>query len=50
VFTIKSDLGLSGVGYDLIVEWVRGILPKENKLKWKFYTAKSMIKFLGLGY
>jgi hypothetical protein len=27
VFTIKSDHGLSEVGYDKIIEWARSILP-----------------------
>jgi len=50
VFTIKSDHGLSEVGYDKIIEWARSILPEQNKLKENFYTAKSMMKPLGLGY
>jgi hypothetical protein len=50
VFTIKSDHGLSEAGCDKIIEWARSILPKENKLKENFYTAKSMMKPLGLGY
>jgi hypothetical protein len=50
VFTIKSDHGLSEVGYDKIIEWARSILPEGNRLKEKFYTAKSMMKPLGLGY
>jgi hypothetical protein len=50
VFTIKSDHGLSEVGYDKIIEWARSILLEGNKLKENFYTAKSMIKPLGLGY
>jgi hypothetical protein len=33
VFTIKSDCGLSEAGYERIIEWVRSILPEENKLK-----------------
>jgi len=50
VFTIKSDHGLSEVGYDKIIEWARSILPEGNRLKEKFYAAKSMMKPLGLGY
>jgi len=50
VFTIKSDHGLSEAGYDKIIEWARSILPKGNRLKKNFYTAKSMMKPLGLGY
>jgi hypothetical protein len=33
VFTIKSEHGLSEVGYDRIVEWVRNILPERNRLE-----------------
>jgi len=50
VFIIKSDHGLSEVGYDKIIEWARNILPGGNKLKENFYAAKSMMKPLGLGY
>jgi len=50
VFIIKSDYGLSEAGYDRIVEWARNILPQENRLKKNFYTAKCMMKPLGLGY
>jgi hypothetical protein len=50
MFNIKSDNGLSEVGYDRIVEWTRNILPVGNKLKENFYAAKSMMKPLGLGY
>jgi hypothetical protein len=50
MFTIKSDLGLSEVSYDRIVEWTRSILPEGNRLKENFYVAKSMMKPLGLGY
>jgi hypothetical protein len=50
VFTIKSDHGLSEVGYDKIIEWARSILPEGNRLKENFYAAKSMMKPLGLGY
>ena len=50
MFTIKSDLGLSEVSYDKIVEWMRSILPEGNRLKENFYVAKSMMKPLGLGY
>jgi len=50
VFTIKSDHRLSEVGYDKIIEWARSILPKGNMLKENFYTAKSMMKPLGLEY
>jgi hypothetical protein len=49
-FTIKSDHGLSEAGYDKIIEWVKSILPEGNELKENFYTAKSMMKPLGLGY
>jgi hypothetical protein len=47
VFTIKLDYGLSEASYDIIVEWARSILPKGNKLKENFYTAKSMMKPFG---
>jgi hypothetical protein len=50
VFTIKSDHGLSDVGYDKIIKWARSILPKGNRLKENFYVAKSMMKPLSLGY
>jgi len=50
VFTIKSDYKLSEASYDRIVEWVRNILPEENKLKENFYAAKSMMKSLDLRY
>jgi hypothetical protein len=50
VFTIKSDHGLSEVGYDKIIEWARSILPEGNRLKENFYTVKSIMKPLGLGY
>jgi hypothetical protein len=50
MFTIKSDHGLSEVGYDKIIEWARSILPRRNRLKENFYVAKSMMKPLGLGY
>jgi hypothetical protein len=50
VFTIKSDHRLSEIGYEKIIEWERSILLEENRLKEKFYTAKSMMKPLGLGY
>jgi len=50
VLTIKSDHGLSEASYDKIIEWARSILPEENRLKEKFYAAKSMMKPLGLGY
>jgi len=50
VFTIKSDYGLSEVSYDRIVEWTRSVLPKGDRLKENFYTAKSMMKPFGLGY
>ena len=50
VFTIKSDHGLSEVGYDKIIEWARSILPEGNRLKENFYDAKSMMKSLILGY
>jgi len=50
VFTIKLDHGLSEAGYDKIIEWARSILPEGNRLKENFYTAKSMMKPLGLGY
>jgi hypothetical protein len=41
---------LSEASYDKIIEWARNILPKGNRLKENFYTAKSMMKPLGLGY
>ena len=50
LFTIKSDHGLSEVGYDKIIDWARSILPEGNRLKENFYVAKSMMKPLGLGY
>ncbi|KAL9375059.1 hypothetical protein Peur_031938 [Populus x canadensis] len=50
VFTIKLDYRLSEVGYDRIVELVRSILLKGNRLKENFYTANSMIKLIGLRY
>jgi len=50
VFTIKSDHGLSEAGYNKIIEWARSILPEGSRLKENFYTAKSMMKPLGLGY
>jgi hypothetical protein len=50
VFTIKSNHGLREVGYDKIIEWARSILPEGNRLKENLYTAKSMMKPLGLGY
>jgi len=50
VFTIKSDHGLSDVGYDKIIKWARSILPEGNRLKENFYVAKSMMKPLSLGY
>jgi hypothetical protein len=49
VFTIKSDHGLSEVGYDKIIEWARSILPERNRLKKNFYATKSIMKPLGLG-
>jgi hypothetical protein len=49
-YTIKSDHGLSDVGYDKIIKWARSILPEGNMLKENFYVAKSMIKPLSLGY
>jgi hypothetical protein len=50
MFTIKSDHELSEVGYDKIVEWTRSIISKGNRLKEKFYAAKSIMKPLGLRY
>ena len=50
MFTIKSDYGLTEAGYDRIIEWAKNILPERNKLKGNFYTAKSTMKPLGLGY
>jgi len=50
MFTIKSDHGLSEANYDRIIDWARSILPEENRLKENFYTAKSMMKPLDLGY
>jgi len=50
VFTIKSDHGLSEVGYDKIIEWARSILLEGNRLKENFFVAKSMMKTLDLGY
>jgi hypothetical protein len=42
--------GLSEAGYNKIIEWAKSILPKRNRLKENFYTAKSMMKPLGLIY
>jgi len=50
VFTIKLEHRLGEIGYDRIVECARNILPERNKLKENFYTTKSMMKPLGLGY
>ena len=50
VFTIKSDYGLSEVSYDKIVECMRSVLAKGNRLKEDFYIAKSMMKPFSLGY
>jgi hypothetical protein len=50
VFTIKSDYGVSEVGYEKIIEWTISILPEGNRLKENFYAVKSMMKPLGLGY
>jgi hypothetical protein len=33
VFTIKLDHGLSEIDYDIIVEYVKSILPERNRLK-----------------
>jgi hypothetical protein len=43
LFTIKSD-------YDSMVEWVKNILPEENRLKVNFYVIKSMMKLFDLEY
>jgi len=48
VFTIKSDYGMSEVGYNSIIEWEKSILPEENMLKENFYSVKSMMKSFGL--
>jgi len=50
MFTIKSDYRLSEAGYDRMVEWVRSILLKGNRLKENFYAAKSIMKLIGLRY
>jgi len=50
VFTIKSDHGLSEVGYEKIIEWTRSILLEGNRLKENFYATKFRMKPLGLGY
>ena len=50
MFTIKSDHGLSKASYDIIVKWEKSILLERNRLKEKFYLAKSMMKSLGLEY
>jgi hypothetical protein len=50
VFTIKLYHELSKVSYNRIIEWVRNILPLENKLEENFYIAKFMMKLLSLGY
>jgi hypothetical protein len=44
------DCGLSEAGYDKIIEWASSILLEENKPKENFYTIRSMMKPLGLGY
>jgi hypothetical protein len=41
---------MSEAGYDNIIKWAKSILPEENRLKENFYTARSMMKPLGLGY
>ena len=48
--TIKSNHGLSEVGYDKIIELARSILPEGNRLKENFYAVKPMMKPLDLGY
>jgi len=50
VFTIKSNYGLNGDGYDRIIEWTKSILPEGNMLKENFYVVKSMMKRLDLEY
>jgi hypothetical protein len=50
VFTIKSNHGLREAGFDKIIEWTRIILHEGNMLKENFYTAKSIMKPLSLGY
>jgi len=43
VFTIKSSYSLSGADYDSIIEWVKNMLLKGNRIKENFYAAKSMM-------
>jgi hypothetical protein len=50
VFTIKSNHGVSDIDKDKIIEWIRNILPKGNRLKENLYVAKSIMNPLGLGY
>lgn len=41
---------LSEIDYDNIVEWIKSMSFKGNRLKENFYAVKSMMKPLGLGY
>lgn len=50
MFTIKLDYELNKANHDNIIESEKNMAPKGNKLKEKFYTAKSMMKLFGLGY
>jgi len=50
VFTIKLGYGLREVDYDIIIEWVKSMLLKDNRLKYNFYIVKSMMKPFELGY
>jgi len=50
VLTIKWDYKLSKASYDNIIQWVKSMLPKRNRLKKNLDAAKSMIKPLGLWY
>ena len=47
---LTNHYELSDVGYNKIIERTRSILPEGNKLKENFYTAKPMMKPLGLEY
>ena len=50
MFTIKLDHGQSEANYNRIIEWTRSILPKGKRRKKNLYTAKSIMKLIGVGY
>jgi len=50
VFAIKSDYGMTEVGYNSIIKSAKNILPEGNRLEENLYVVKSMMKPLGLGY